>query len=80
MPLSGLMHSALLDAYLFPVIYLSLEESGVLTTCDVSTLEVNEEYDGGFQGGLFSAFKSSHEEAQIVVKSEVLREGIQELV
>ena len=59
---------------------LSLEESGVLTTCDVSTLEVNEEYDGGFQGGLFSAFKSSHEEAQIVVKSEVLREGIQELV
>ena len=59
---------------------LSLEESGVLTTCDISTLEVSEEYDGGFQGGLFSAFKSSQEEAQIVIKSEVLREGIQELV
>lgn len=59
---------------------LSLEESGVLTTCDISTLEVDDEYDGSFQGGLFSAFKSSQEEAQIVVKSEVLREGIQELV
>lgn len=57
---------------------LELEESGVLTTCDIVTV-----YDDDFEelhSGIYSAFRNTPEEVQIIVKSEILREGIQELM
>ena len=56
---------------------LSLEESGVLTTCDITSLFCDD-FDEVHRG-LFSAFRNAQEEAQMILKSEVLKEGIQEL-
>lgn len=56
---------------------LSLEESGVLTTCEINVV-YSDDFDE-IQGGLLSAFRSSQEEASMIVKSDVLKDGIQEL-
>ena len=56
---------------------LSLEESGVLTTCEINVL-YSDDFDD-IQGALLSAFRSSQEEASMIVKSDVLKDGIQEL-
>jgi Repair protein Rad1/Rec1/Rad17 len=57
---------------------LSLEESGVLTTCDIASL-FSEDFEETMSG-LFSDFRSTQEVAQMIVQSEVLKEGIMELV
>jgi hypothetical protein len=55
-----------------------LEDEGFLTQCDITTPH----FDGfaeGIEYGLFSAFVSSEEDCQVILKSEVLKESIQEL-
>jgi len=61
------------------VFKLSLEESGVLTTCEISTLLLDE-VDGDDQNfDLLTAFMSSNDETKLLLKSEILREAVQEI-
>ena len=57
---------------------LSLEDSGILTACELSGM-YHEEEDEALQGGLFAAFRDSPEESAVVLRSEALREHVQEL-
>ena len=59
---------------------LSLEEAGVVTTCDITTLYQDDEEDINTHQGLFSAFRENPEECQILIKSDALKETIHELV
>ncbi len=61
---------------------LSLEEAGVVTTCDITTLyqEHGKDTEDTTTQGLFSAFREYPEECQLLVKSEQFREMIHELV
>ena len=60
------------------------EENGVLTTCELPSLYEEEEEEGirDFDrgGGLFLAFKNAPELCSVIIKSELLRESIQELL
>ena len=59
------------------------EENGVLTTCELPSLyeEEEEEKDNALGGGgLFLAFKNAPELFSVIIKSELLRESIQELL
>jgi len=59
---------------------LSLEDSGILTTCELSGMYHEEdEDDDQLQGGLFSVFRDRPEESAVVLRSEALREHILEL-
>ena len=59
------------------VLRLTLEEQGVLTTCDIHALEEGE--DALDLAALASAFRSSPEVLRAILKSEVLKEAISEL-
>jgi len=57
---------------------LSLEESGVITTCDVNCIYNDEDlYD--IDCGLFMSFRDGEIESQIIVQSEHLKDAIVEL-
>lgn len=60
------------------------EENGVLTTCELPSLYEEEEEEGERDfdrgGGLFLAFKNAPELCSVIIKSELLRESIQELL
>lgn len=60
------------------VINLSLEELGVITTCEITSLYCDD-YDDFDQQSLFIAFRDCPEECQLILKSEPLRESVQEL-
>jgi hypothetical protein len=55
---------------------LTLEDSGVVTVCDINTLydEMNDE------DNLLAQFRDSPEVCQIIVKSDLLREALQDLM
>lgn len=57
---------------------LTLEDDGVLTTCDLCTLQYDD-FNESIEYGLFSAFLSSEEDCQVILKSEILKDSIQEL-
>jgi cell cycle checkpoint protein len=57
---------------------ISLEESSVVTTCEINSL-YTEDFNELDQQSLFIAFRNNQEECQIILKSEPLREVIQEL-
>lgn len=60
------------------------EENGVLTTCELPSLYEEEEEEGERDfdrgGGLFLAFKNAPELCSVIIKSELLRESVQELL
>lgn len=60
------------------------EENGVLTTSELPSLYEEEEEEGERDfdrgGGLFLAFKNAPELCSVIIKSELLRESIQELL
>jgi hypothetical protein len=57
---------------------ISLEELGVITTCDISAL-YRDETDEMSHHSLFTEFRDTGEVCQIIIKSEPLREAIAEL-
>jgi hypothetical protein len=57
---------------------ISLEEAGVITTCEIAAL-YSEDDDQLEQQSLFIAFRDSPEECQMILKSDPLRESVQEL-
>ena len=57
---------------------ISLEEAGVITTCEIAAL-YSEDDDQLEQQSLFIAFRDSPEECQLIFKSDSLRESVQEL-
>lgn len=59
------------------VLRLTLEEQGVLTTCDIHAIEEGE--DALDLAALASAFRSSPEVLRAILKSEVLKEAISDL-
>jgi hypothetical protein len=59
------------------IFQLSLEEMGVLTTCELTTLYNDDSLE--IEYGLFTSFRNSAEQCQIVMKSDLLREAMQEL-
>jgi hypothetical protein len=58
---------------------LSLEEGGILTTCDLNSLYVDDDDDELQGGGLFSAFLDDEEVCAVLLRSQSLREVMQEL-
>ena len=56
----------------------TLEDSGIHTTCNLTSLCVDE--DDSRQTNFFAAFRESEEEWSILVKSEPLKEAMQELL
>ena len=60
------------------VFRLSLEDAGILTTCELSGM-YHDEDDEELRGGLFAAFQDSPNESAAVLRSEALREHVQEL-
>ena len=56
---------------------MSLEESGILTTCELTTLYNDDSVE--MDCGLFTSFRNSAEQCQIVIKSEHLQEAVKEL-
>ena len=59
------------------VFKLHLEEAGVLTTCELTTLYDDDSLE--VDSALFTSFRNCAEQCQLVVKSEHLREAIHEL-
>lgn len=55
------------------ILKLTLEEPGVLTVCDIQTLNLDDEDNPS----LFLAFQESEEVAQIIIKSEPLKDAMQ---
>jgi hypothetical protein len=56
---------------------LSLEDSGILTTCELPGLYVDDEDTAN--GGLFVTFRESPEECAVLMQSEVMLQHVQEL-
>ena len=59
---------------------LSLEDSGILTTCDIASMFTGEDQLEELQGGLFSLFSESSEESAMVIQSDPLKDAMQELM
>jgi hypothetical protein len=57
---------------------LNLEDSGILTTCELSSIHLDM-HDEELQGGLFATFRDAPEESAVILRSETLRENMQEL-
>lgn len=56
----------------------TLEDSGINTTCNLTSLYVDE--DDSQQNNFFAAFRESEEEWSMLIKSEPLKEAMQELL
>jgi hypothetical protein len=60
---------------------LSLEESGIITTCDITCLYNDNDNDlYELECGLFVSFRNAEIESQIIVQSEHLKDAILELI
>ena len=55
---------------------LTLEESGILSVCEMNTIDMADDDNPG----LFEAFQSSNETSQIILKSSILYESISEIL
>lgn len=55
---------------------LTLEESGILSVCEMNTIDITDEDNPG----LFDAFQSSNETSQIILKSSIFYESISEIL
>jgi hypothetical protein len=56
---------------------LSLQDMGIMTSCDLTALQSN--FDGG-EGGLFTDFQDSPDEVAVLVESDSLKEAITEIM
>eukprot|EP01040_Poterioochromonas_malhamensis_P005473 gene5473-5876_t len=60
------------------ILKISLEESGILTICEINCLYV-EEFDS-IQQSLMLAFRNTEEECQIIIKSDALKESLVDIL
>jgi cell cycle checkpoint protein len=60
------------------ILNISLEESGIVTTCEINSL-FTDDFEELDHQNLFVAFRDSAAQCQFILKSDPLRESIQEL-